>query len=231
LQEVQKVQFTPVDQTPVVLSQLDPLEAAIVDENSAGDGSVLAEGPAADGLERLYRPQALDVPVLTARDGPIATIEPGSLGAFAPDPNDTRNLAEAAPIFVPAPPPTLEELAGTPVQVVETAPPDVVLFAVRPSWVRVRASDGTIVFEKILDAGERFVLPATEEAPVLRAGNAGSLYIQVGDETYGPVGQGASVVRDVALSIDAVTEAYDVADLDSDADLARFTAVAEAATE
>lgn len=231
LQEVQKVQFTPVDQTPVVLSQLDPLEAAIVDENSAGEGSVLADGPATDGLERLYRPQALDVPVMTARDGPIATIEPGSLGAFAPDPEDTRNLAQAAPIFVPAPPPTLDKLAATPVQVVETAPPDVVLFAVRPSWVRVRATDGTVVFEKILDAGERFVLPATEEAPVLRAGNAGSLYIQVGEETYGPVGQGASVVRDVALSIEAVTESYAVADLDSDADLARFTAVAEASTD
>jgi len=230
-QEVQKVQFTPVDQTPIVLSQLDPLEAAIVNEDSATDAPALSEAPAAEGLERLYRPQALDVPVLAARDGPIATIEPGSLGAFATDPNDTRDLVQAAPIFVPAPPPPLDVAEAPPVQVVEEAPPDVVLFAVRPSWVRVRAADGTVVFEKILDAGERFVLPATEEPPVLRAGNAGSLYIQVGDDTYGPVGQGASVVRDVALSIEAVTDTYEIADLDSDADLARFTAVAEAASE
>ncbi|MEL6643413.1 MAG: helix-turn-helix domain-containing protein [Pseudomonadota bacterium] len=231
LQEVQKVQFTPVDQTPIVLSQLDPLDAAIVDEDSGDGTGVLADAPSVDGLERLYRPQALDVPVLASRDGPIATIKPGSLGAFAEDPHDTRDLAQATPIFVPGPPPALDVPDTQPVQVVEETPPEVVLFAVRPSWVRVRAADSTVIFEKILDAGERFVLPNTEEPHVLRAGNAGSLYVLVGDQPYGPVGQGASVVRDVALSIDAVQESYSVADLDSDADLARFTAVAEAASE
>ena len=117
------------------------------------------------------------------------------------------------------------------VQVVEAGPPDVTLFAVRPSWVRVRGADGTVIFEKILDAGERFTLPKTEEPPILRAGNAGSLYLTVGEQTYGPVGQGAAVVRDVALSPEAVIEGYAVADLDSDADLARFIAVAEAPSE
>ena len=52
----------------------------------------------------------------------------------------------------------------------------------------------------------------------------------MGGEAYGPAGDGPSVVRAVALSIDAVKEAYEVADLTQDADLARFTAVAEAQT-
>ena len=43
------VQFTPVDQTPSVLSQLDPLEAAIVNEDSATDAPALSEAPAAEG--------------------------------------------------------------------------------------------------------------------------------------------------------------------------------------
>ena len=65
---------------------------------------------------------------------------------------------------------------------------------------------------------------------MLRAGNAGSVYFAVNGETYGPAGTGASVVKDVALSVEALTGAYAVADLARDADLARFTAVAEAQT-
>ncbi|MEM1066184.1 MAG: helix-turn-helix domain-containing protein [Pseudomonadota bacterium] len=236
LQEVQKVQFTPVEETPIVLSDLDPLDAAVLPETAPEEGVAVAG--ANEGFDRLYRPQALEVPVLTARDGPIATIEPGSLGALAPDAFDTRNVAEAVPIFVPEPVETAELIgpllpddagnAAAPVQVVADGPPEVQLVAVRPSWVRLRAADGTILFEKILDAGERYLLPATEEPPVLRAGNAGSLYFMVGDTAYGPAGQGASVIRDVVVSAEAVTGEYAVADMASDDDLARFVAVAEA---
>lgn len=223
LQEVQKVQFTPVEQTPGVLSQLDPVApqtdlAELAPENA----EILA--PSTEAFDRLYRPQALDVPVLTSRDGPIATIEPGSLGVLAPEPAqpDVSDFVKLEPIE-----PELER-EPTAVQVVAEGPPKVSLFAVRPSWVRVRAADGSIVFEKILDAGERFDLPETEEAHTLRAGNAGSLYFTVGQETYGPAGQGSSVVRDVALSATDVRDVYALADPEADADLARFVAVAEA---
>ena len=97
--------------------------------------------------------------------------------------------------------------------------------------VRVRGADGTIVFEKILDAGERFELPQTEGPHTLRAGNAGSVYFAVGDDTFGPAGDGASVVREVVLSAEALPEAYALADPEADADLARFVAVAEAQAE
>ena len=118
-----------------------------------------------------------------------------------------------------------------PVQVVEAAQPGVSLLAVRPSWVRVRASDGTVVFEKILDAGEEFEVPLTETAHTLRAGNAGSLYFSVNGTTYGPAGQGASVVSDVVLTPDALQGTYQVANAEEDRDLARFVAVAEAQAE
>lgn len=248
LQEVQKVQFTPIDETPGVLSQLDPVvpvaDALTGDDQSEAPTTELAglSPPTPEAFDRLYRPQALDVPVLVARDGPIAAIEPGSLGVFTDPPAppvERAELAGAAPSFVPAgilepqtPPEAAAEgavVAGvSPVQVIADGPPEVALFAVRPSWVRVRAADGTVIFEKILDAGERFVLPQTEEAHSLRAGNAGSLYFTVGDKTYGPAGDGAAVVRDVALSATALPEVYALADPEADADLARFVAVAEA---
>ena len=237
LQEVQKVQFTPVEQTPGVLSQLDPVVAvddpAGTDEEAPNVAGLSAPSP--DAFDRLYRPQALDVPVLISRDSPIATIDPGSIGAFAPDPNDPRDLLNAPRIASttrapqgPELPAALADTDAPAVQVVEDGPPEIALFAVRPSWVRVRAADGTVVFEKILDAGERFILPQTEEAHTLRAGNAGSVYFDVGGQTYGPAGDGASVVKDVVMSAEALPQAYTLADADADADLARFTAVAEA---
>ena len=244
LQEVQKVRLTPVDQTPEVLAELDPLaEALSLPEDDLGEGTVLAAPTVTP--DRLFRPEALDVPVLVARDGPIAAIDPDTVGALAPERNEGFIAARAPrpdnlPFSVPGVTnETVGDLAALdaddllppPVQVVEEAEPTVTLFAVRPSWVRVRAADGSVIFEKILDAGERFEVPVTEEPPTLRAGNANSLYLAIGETTYGPVGTGPEVVKNVALAADAVREKYSVADATVDSDLARFISVAEAQGE
>ncbi|NNF24506.1 MAG: DUF4115 domain-containing protein [Rhodobacteraceae bacterium] len=231
LQEVQKVRFTPVEQAPGVVSQLqERVQATEMAEAGAPASNVAL--PTAEALDRLYRPQALDVPVFVSRDGPIAAIDPASVGSLAPPPPEPlRNLAVATPAFdLPqvGEPVAPEELA---VQVVAGEPQNVILFAVRPAWVRVQAAGGTVIFEKILDAGEQFEIPATEEPPVLRAGNAGSVYFTVGGETYGPAGDGTSVVRNVTLAPQAVTDSYAVADIDRDEDLKRFVDVAEAQAE
>lgn len=217
LQQMQKVQLTPVDQTPGVVAEVDPLAPA----NSVAPDTTTAglEAPPADAMDRLYRPQALEVPVLTARDGPISTIDPRAVGTLkdaAPAP-EAPVLAEAAP--APEQP--------APVKVVEDGPQQVVMFAVRPAWVRVRSADGTVLFEKILDAGEQYVLPQTEEAPTLRAGNAGSVYFMVAGKTYGPAGSGGAVVKNVALGPEALTGTYAAADLSADRELASVVASLE----
>jgi len=113
--------------------------------------------------------------------------------------------------------------SGT-VQVLAADAPEVMIFAVRPSWVRVQAADGSVIFEKILDAGEQYVLPKTENPPLLRSGNAGAVYFAVNGTAYGPAGDGPSVVKNIALSQEALTEAFAVADLAKDADLATLVA-------
>ena len=244
LQEVQKVQLTPVDQTPEVLAELDPLTSAIpaVDEGGDGAESATLVAPATDRFDRLYRPEALDVPVMIARDGPISAIDPNTIGALAPSRTEAFIAArsphqEDLPFVAPAAPDSgagqvaqldTDNLLPPPVQVVSDVAPSLSLLAVRPSWVRVRGADGTIVFEKILNAGETFEVPLTEEPPTLRAGNAGSLYFALNGETYGPAGSGPEVVKDVVLAPDSVQELYAVADIDRDKDLKRFVAVAQA---
>jgi hypothetical protein len=116
----------------------------------------------------------------------------------------------------------IPEVAAAEVQVVADVAPGVELLAVRPSWVRVKAADGTVLFEKILDAGERYVVPQMEVPPILRAGNSGSVYFAVNGKTYGPAAPGAQVVDKVALSPEALTAAFALADLTQDPDLVRY---------
>jgi cytoskeletal protein RodZ len=215
LQEVQRVQLAPVDEAPTVVAQIDPLSnaatsaPALVATRPATE--VLAEGEApVDVMDRLYRPQALDVPVLTSRDGPIAAINPRDSGVLAEA--GTETAVDAA----------LAEALGGDVQVVAEAKQGIEVLAVRPSWVRVNAADGTVLFEKILDAGERYVVPTLVEAPVFRTGNSGSVYFVVDGQTYGPAAPGANVVKDIALSPDSLTRTLAAADPAADEDLARF---------
>lgn len=237
LQEVQRVQLAPVDQAPVVVAEIDPLagvqtRAPAVAEAApapgAEDTTALAEADTSaqpDLMDRLYRPQALDVPVLTSRDGPIAAINPRETGALA-------DLAQAGSIADAVDDALVEAgVEDAAVQVVADATPQLEVLAVRPSWVRVQSADGTVLFEKILDAGERYVVPKLEEPPVLRAGNSGSVYFAVNGRTYGPAAPGASVVKNVALSAETLSQTFAEADLAVDADLAKFVNVAEAAVE
>jgi cytoskeletal protein RodZ len=221
LNEIQRVQLAPVDQTPVVLSDLDPLEAATSPTEQAAD---TGPRPSPDALDRLYRPQALDVPVLVARDAPISTLDPDTIGAFA---RADRPAAPEIASVEPGPDAGRSETAPMP-QVVAEAPDTVTLFAIRPAWVRVSAADGSVIFEKILDAGEEYTLPRDAEASTLRAGMSGSVYFEVGGELYGPAGQGTQVVRSVALGADALRDNYQLADFSEDPELSRVIAQLEA---
>lgn len=222
LQEVQRVQLAPVDQAPGVIAELDPLPSGDrlarldVDAPESADLPLAANSTGSpDQLARLYRPQALDLPVMVSRDGPIAAIDPH---ARSTSPDISRLAAAPQP-------------AAEPVQVVAEGPPQVQILAVRPSWVRVRAADDTVLFEKILDAGERYDVPQTEEPATLRAGNSGSVYFVINGEAYGPSAPGAQIASNVILSAEALRERYTMADLGRDPDLASITAVAEAAQD
>lgn len=243
LQEIQKVDFAPVEQSVGVMEDLPGLDAPLgTPETPEADGATRSAGintpPSADAMGRLYRPEALDVPVLIARDGPISTLDPREVGVLASEGGNTRMARTAPGLGTPGAAGTagaqidqavdavVAEASG--VRVFGPDAPDVAIFAVRPSWVRVQSADGSVLFEKILDAGEQYVLPKTETPPLLRTGNAGSVYFAVNGTAYGPAGEGASVVSKVALAPEAISASYAVADLSADSDLASFVAVADA---
>ena len=210
LQEVQKVQFAPIEQTPTIVAEIDPLSGAssVVVEDT--DPLANYTPPSADALDRLYRPQALEVPVLVARDAPISTLNPGVFEDIAPVSGVDAALAEALIADIPAPPV---------VQVNEGPVPEIEMVAVRPAWVRVRAADGSVIFEGIMDAGDKFALPATEEPATLRVGESGAIYFAVNGTHYGPAGARGQVTSNLPLSVANLTTSYSVADPAADSDL------------
>jgi hypothetical protein len=159
-------------------------------------------------LGRLYRPQALEVPQMVSRDGPIAAIVP------------ERAEREALPVALSTP--------ETPVRVLAEAAPAVEIIAVSPSWVRVRAADGTVLFERVLDAGQTYVVPQSDVPPTLRAGNSGSVYFMVKGQAYGPAAPGAQVVSNVALSPEALSDKFALVDLAAKPDVAKVVELAQA---
>ncbi len=232
LQEVQRVQLAPVDQAPGVVAELDPLAAAqpaeIETETASAEDS-LPELPSAEALDRIYRPAALDTPVLIARDGPIAAIDPAQAGLLvgtgaaapaAPAGNSIEMaLAEAGESALPSGPAVVRTLGAE--------APEVEVLAVRPSWVRISAADGTVIFEKVMDAGERFALPKLAEAPQMRTGESGAIYFAVNGVAHGPVGARGEVTKGIVLSAEALSAKYAAADMASDSDLAKMVAVAD----
>ena len=233
VQEVQRVELAPVDRAPGVVASLDGLPrvgagaSQPADEAVAGVELIAPAPDAAEALNRLYRPPALDVPILIARDGPIAAVEPGSVGALADSGPASTVPGGLSGLAAPAAEAVASDDRATVPQVVAADAPDLQLLAVRPAWVRVTAADGTVLLEKILEPGERWTIPATEDPPKLRAGNSGAIYFAVAGQTYGPAAPGAQVVKDIALGAAALSETFALADPASDPDLAAV-AVADA---
>lgn len=224
LNDFQRVQFAPVADTPVALTALDPLPLPQNTTSDLTDASpaLPAQEETRDSaaMERLYRPTLLEAPVLVPRDRAISTLNPSTTGAFARDnspvlrPDDiSRAIAaagggEAAPTASTSNPPVTQEPRD-----------EVVLFAVRPSWIRITTTDGTVLFEGTLNAGDSYTVPVMDEVPVLRAGNSSALYFALNSVTFGPAGEGSSVIKDVPISADQIQTRYSIASAASDPQL------------
>ena len=96
----------------------------------------------------------------------------------------------AAPVTANAPP------AAAPAP---TAQGPVAITANEPVWLQVSEKGGATLFSGELAAGQRFDVPATATAPVLKTGKPEALRISVGTADAPPVGPAATTVRDVSL--------------------------------
>lgn len=233
LRQVQQVQLAPVENTPVVLADLDPLSGATARDAGETQGEDTAAGvfqpPRDERLSRLYRPKALDVPVMVARDAPISTLDPRDMGTLSPvTPAADRDSGIALALQEAQGP---DASAPNRPQVVAETMASVQMVAVRPAWVRVRAADGSVIFEGILNAGDSYAVPTTEEPPTLRVGESGAVYFAVNGQHFGPAGERGSVTSGLVLTAEELTGRYALANIEADQDLMRYVAEAQISPE
>lgn len=217
LQNIQRVQFAPAEDTPQAVAELGSLQAPVTDGQQEPVFAELAAPVAATSLADLYRQQELEVPILAPRDGPIAALNPDSNGLLLPV--TTRAAPSVSPVRDPdAPVPDLPAaiLAASVVAPDDSAaeaaagPVKVVVVAERAAWIRVYHTNGTVIFERILERGETYSPPDGSERPLIWAGNSGSVYLRMGDELRGPLGRGTRAAKDISLDPVAVAEKFPV---------------------
>ncbi|MEM7499960.1 MAG: helix-turn-helix domain-containing protein [Pseudomonadota bacterium] len=155
-----------------------------VDDTSGPDAitSGALHGTPADRIASAPVGDPLEGPILPASLGSSDVAEGSATGQGTTDP--ALAAADAAD--------------GAPVAVV----------ASDRAWVRVRGTGRDVLFEGIMEAGDRFELPTDTAGATLRAGNAGGIYIALGSTRFGPLGRSGEVVKRVALDAEAVRDAY-----------------------
>lgn len=192
LQEVQRVQFISINQPPNVVSDLANLPNKSTLSTNNADDLNSEEQLQTSSLDQLYRTTEFKVSQTPSANVAISTIKPGSFGAYIEPQTPTIQL----PIQDP----------DTPRVIIESPPP-VYVVAIKPSWIRVYLEDGSVLFQKILNAGERYLIPGDVDVPLLRAGNATAVFVMVGNNTYGPVGKESSnVVSGLLLDVENITD-------------------------
>ena len=196
LNEVQKVNLSPINQSPSVQS----ISSTSIDENSFFDdvesnNTNIASNSA---LEEFYRPTELVLPLMTPRDGPISAIDPAISGVYVEDKNSIISESNQEDII---------QVKKNP-QVIEEDLPSVYVVAQKPSWVRIYEPNGNILFENILDTGQRYEVPQSAQTAMLRAGNSGSVYLMIDNNFYGPLGTATGVAKKVNLRAETILQNY-----------------------
>ncbi|MDA8804050.1 DUF4115 domain-containing protein [Amylibacter sp.] len=196
LNEVQKVNLSPINQSPSVQS----ISSTSIDENSFFDdvdsnNTIIASN---SDLEEFYRPTELVLPLMTPRDGPISAIDPAISGVYVEDKNSVISESNQEDII---------QVKKNP-QVIEEDLPSVYVVAQKPAWVRIYEPNGNILFENILDTGQRYEVPQSAQNAMLRAGNSGSVYLMIDNNFYGPLGTATGVAKKVNLRAETILQNY-----------------------
>ena len=196
LNEVQKVNLSPINQSPSVQS----ISSTSIDENSFFDDvdSNNTNIASNSDLEEFYRPTELVLPLMTPRDGPISAIDSAISGVYVEDKNSVISESNQEDII---------QVKKNP-QVIEEDLPSVYVVAQKPAWVRIYEPNGNILFENILDTGQRYEVPQSAQNAMLRAGNSGSVYLMIDNNFYGPLGTATGVAKKVNLRAETILENY-----------------------
>ena len=224
-QEIQKVDLTPTESQPVVLTELQNLPTALDITNNLMLDKSVGSKESSSRINRIYRSTALDQPVIVARDEPISKLDPNQFGLFTPIPESNETgIEEIISALIPKKNSDKEELQLNFPKVSADTPPLVTLITSKEAWIEIIAADGSVIFKNLMQPGSEFALPQTEKSPKLLAGMSGYVYMAIDGVLYGPAGKGVNVVKNVALDATSIMASYEPAQIKADPDLQKLVA-------
>lgn len=137
------------------------------------------------------KPEAAKAPASAAAATP-STPPPASAPASSSvaAPVNTSSAVATAPAATPE--------ASTPPSSVPTTT-GMVITATQPSWIQVTTSDGTILFSKVLNAGQSWAVPHMANLK-MTTGNAGGTVISVDGKPEQPLGAEGTVLHGYQLT-------------------------------
>ena len=182
------------------------------------DGPIASIDPSSSGLYAGPRREAAAVdPASAPAAGPVQgppALDAGTLGLAVPSTlagadaaAETQGgalIASAGDATLPRPAP------GAPAAAPEAAE-GVWLVVTDPAWVQVKARDGSILVQRIMESGESWQVPLDEPGAELRAGNAGGVWLQVEGALHGPLGRPGEVVKRISLAPARVAQEWPAA--------------------
>ena len=88
------------------------------------------------------------------------------------------------------------------------------IFAINPSWIRIKDEESQVVVEKILKAGEVLEIKNNWFNGDLRAGNAKDLFFSLNGVTYGPVSDKRKVIKNFKIDPQNIFNSLKINDLE-----------------
>lgn len=145
--------------------------------------------------------------VSSARPGSAATSEPivfpGTPSGSAPAAAPAQPAAVPGAVPATAATPASTAVSPGPASGGATGDRRVAIRALADCWIQVRTTDQTVIFSRILKAGEIYHVPARTGLS-MRTGNAGALAIEVDGKPAPPIGPLGTLRRNVALDPEAL---------------------------
>ena len=205
LKDIQKLDLIAFEESPSPSFQNRDLISELSPYNELNfDSSKYSE---VDSLVNLYSSQELSSPIVQPRDGAISLLEPEKLSALnflnnknIDDKKNELNINQ------------LEKTSVEPVLVKEEKLPIAAIFAYSPAWIRLTDNEGTIVLEKTLKPGEKYLFEKDLFSGTLRSGNAQNVYFLINGEAYGPLSTNSTVVKKVSLNPEVIKIKYYLSD-------------------
>ncbi|MEM7670237.1 MAG: RodZ domain-containing protein [Pseudomonadota bacterium] len=220
LQDIQRVGFAPLVEAPEIVSEAPSIAEPTFEAEFRPP--VASDYAGSGALAAVAAPSDLPGGLKVRRDGPISAIDPLNYGVFARPEAEVAiregvgsgliNSADDAILLA-----EMNAAKEEKTEVAETnefsplalpVEAGIKVHASELAWVRVSDSPNIVLFEGTLTPGEQYDIPATAAEPIIRAGNAGGVYVVLDGTPYGPIGERGRVVKNVPLTADLIRERF-----------------------